>query len=283
VRDPQKYFVLNKEEDYHRGFAYHTRYLQDGLQITAGSISQGGVYFSRLLDSREKETVWHRLVVQSESLGDASIRFTVYASEERLVRFGSGLRDIGAVISDEGLSWQEKENAFLPYKIKSLFNPSDALLHEAKGRYLWFSVELYGQGEASPKISHIKIYFPRRSWLGYLPEIYQADPESKSFVERYLNIFQSLYEDLEQEISRISRFFDPDVVDGDFIQWLAEWVAIDDAYIWNEEQLRHLIKNSMRIYRMRGTRLALAEIVELYLGERPCIVEHYQLDGFSPR
>ena len=276
-----KYFVFNKEDDYKRGFAWNALYLPDGLQIAPKAVSQGGVFFSRLLDSREKETVWHRLVVQSESLGDASIRFTFYVSEERVIRIDGEVQDLDAFIKDPDRTWQEKESALQPYKVKTMFNPTDALLHEATGRYLWFSVELYGQGDVSPKISHMKIYLPRRSWLGYLPEIYQTEPESKSFIERYLNIFQSLYEDLEQDISRIARYFDPDVVEGEFLQWLAEWVAIDDAYIWDEEKLRYLIKNGMRIYRMRGTRQALAEMVELYLGEKPYIVEQHQLEGYE--
>ena len=281
MRSSLKYFVFNKTADYRRGFTYNAIYLPDGLQIPAESVSQGGVFYSRLLDSREKETVWHRLVVRSESLGDASIRFTFYASEERVIRSDDETVDLEKLIEDPGRSWQEKESAFLPYKVKTLFNPTDALLHEAKGRYLWFCVELYGQGDASPKISHIKLYLPRRTWMGYLPEVYQADPVSKSFVERYLNIFQSLYEDLEQEIKQAASYFDPDVVEGEFLEWLAEWVAIDDAYIWREDKLRYLIKNGMRIYKMRGTRQALSDMVELYLGEKPYIVEHYQLEGYE--
>jgi len=281
MRETQKYFVFNKREDYSRGFTYNLTYLQDGLQIAADSLSQGGVFFSRLLDSREKEAVWHRLIMQSESQGDASIRFTFYVSEERLVQIGGSERDLEDLIRDPDLTAEEKEKLFMPYKVKTLLNPADALLHEAIGRYLWFSVELYAHGSRSPKISRMKIYLYRESWLYYLPEVYQMDPESKSFLERYLSIFQSIYEDLEQEINRIARYFDPDVVEGEFLKWLAEWVAVDDVYIWDEDRLRFLIKNGVSIYKMRGTRRALSDMVELYLGEKPYIVEHYQLDGYE--
>lgn len=281
MRNPLKYFVFNKEKDYSRGFGQNIRYSSEGLQIAEGRTAQGGLFYSRLLDSREKETLWHRIVVQSESQGDASIRFTFYASEERQIRVDGERRDIESFLQSDAWTWQEKEEACHPYRVKTVFNPADALLHEAKGRYLWFCIELYGQGDVSPRISHMKIYLPRQSWLDYLPEIYQIDEGSKSFVERFLAIFQSLYGDLEQEIERIARYFDPDVVEGDFLQWLAEWVAIDDGYIWTEDQLRYLVKNSPRMYKMRGTRQALSDLVELYLGEKPYIVEHSQLENYE--
>ncbi|MDR0469834.1 MAG: hypothetical protein LBH09_07675 [Peptococcaceae bacterium] len=281
MKSPMKYFVFNKEADFIRGYSYNMRYDGGGMRIAEGSISEGGVFYSRLLDSREKETVWHRIVAESESLGDASIRFTFYASEERRVRVGDGVYDLEDFIRDPERSWQEKEDAFLPYKVKTMFNPADALLHEAVGRYLWFCAELYGQGAESPVLSRIKVYLPVLSWMSYLPEIYQTDSGSKSFVERYLYIFQSLYEDMEREINRVARYFDPDVVDSEFLQWLAEWIDIDDAYIWREDQLRYLIRNGMRIYKKRGTRQALSEMVELYLGEKPYIVENFQLEGYE--
>ena len=281
MREAQKYFVFNKDEDFRRGFGYHTRYLGGSLRIAEGEESQGGVYCSRLLDSKEKETAWHRLIVRSESLGDASIRFNFYVSEDRDIPFGPATRDLEEIIRDPELAWEEKEEAFRSYRVKTILNPADVLLHEARGRYLWFSVELYGQGDKSPAISYMRVYLPGRSWLGYLPEIYQADPENSTFLERYLSIFQSVYEDMESEIDRIARCFDPEVVDGEFLRWLAEWVAVDDVYIWNEEQLRHLVTNGMRIYKRRGTRQALADMVELYLGEKPYIVEFFQLEGYE--
>lgn len=278
---PVKYFVFNKIDDYRRGFTDNVFYQPDGLRIKPEAGSSGGVFYSRLLDSRKEETIWHRLVVRSESVGDASIRFTFYVSEERLFRRGEEVFDLEDFIKDPNRTFREKERIFQQYKVKTMFNPKDALLHEAKGRYLWFCVELYGHGGVSPIISHIKIFLPKRSWLDYLPEVSQSDQESMSFVERYLNIFQSIYEDTEEEIKLMTRNFDADVAEGDFLKWLAQWVAIDDAYIWSEDKLRHLIKNSRRFYKMRGTRQYMAEVVELYLGVKPCIVEHYQLEGYE--
>ncbi len=279
MKNPLKYFVFNKEEDFQRGYGYNIAVSAQGLRIAPEAVSQGGVFFSRILDSRDKETVWHRLVVQGKSLGDASIRFTFYAGEERTIWRDGREEDVEDLLREQSLTWGQKEEILRPYWVKTILNPKDILLHEAQGRYLWFCIELFGQGEESPMVSHMKIYLPKQSWLGYLPEVYQVDPQSKSFVERYLNMFQSLYSDLEEQIDGIARYFDPEVVEGEFLQWLAEWLDVDDVYIWTEEQLRYLLQNGMRLYKMRGTRWAVSAMVALYLGEEPYIVEHYQLEG----
>jgi len=279
VRETLKYFVFNKEEDFQRGFGQNIMISSSGLRIAPEDIGRGGVFFSRVLDSREKETVWHRLVVEGSSLGDASIRFTFYAGEQRRVWVDGKEEDIEDFLRNGSCDKTQKEKILRSCLVKTVLNPKDILLHEAQGRYLWFFIELFGQGEESPVISRMKIYLPRQSWLGYLPEVYQVDPQSKSFVERYLNMFGSLYSDLEEKIDRIARYFDSDAVEGELLQWLAEWLDIDDVYIWTEEQLRYLIRNAMRLYKMRGTRPAVSDMVELYLGEKPYIVEHWQLEG----
>lgn len=277
--DPLKYFVFNKEDDFRRGFGHNVEYTPQGLQIVKASLGEGGVFFSRILDSRDRETEWHRLTVRRESLGDASIRFTFYAAEDRKIQVDGMETDLEDFLHDPRRDLKEKEDALRHLRVKTALNPGDILLHEIKGRYLWFRIELFGQGEESPKISHMKIYLPKQSWLGYLPEVYQGDQRSRSFVERYLNLFQSLYSDLEQKIDNVAGFFDPDVVEGEFLQWLAGWLDIDDGYIWSEEQLRYLIKNGVQMYKLRGTRRAVSDMVELYLGEKPYIVENFQLES----
>lgn len=280
MQDKQKYFVFNKETDYTRGYSLNLATTPEGISIDNRSSTGMAVFISRLLDSREKETKWHRIVVDSKDLGDSSIRFTFYSCEERKIEVDGMILDIDEVIKDPAISYSEKAALFDNFKIKTVLNPVDMLLHEASGRYLWFMAELFGQGEDSPQIHKIKIYFPKETWLEYLPEIYQQDPVSKSFLERYLGIIQSLFLDMEHNIDGIARYFDPDVAEGDFLNWLAGWVSIDDGYIWSEDKLRYLIKNAMRLYKMRGTLSAMSEIIELYTGQKPYIVERYQVDRY---
>ena len=63
----------------------------------------------------------------------------------------------------------------------------------------------------------------------------------------------------------------------EFLQWLSEWVELDDIFRWEEKKLRQLIKQSFSLYKLKGTKEGLSKIIELYIGEKPMIVETYEL------
>jgi len=276
-----KYFVFNKESDYLKGFLQNTEYTEEGgLYISRPGSDQTAMFFSRLLDSREAQALWHRVKVRSESLGDASIRFTFYVSEERSIECKGRTLDIADLISDpDTASWLKLE-AFRPFEVKTAFNPQDILITEARGRYLWFVIEMFGLGQETPRIRHMRVDLQSLPWVSYLPEIYQADGSGRSFTERFLSIFQSFYDDLDERINRIAGMFDPAAADAEVLRWLASWIDLDDTFIWTDEQLRYLVMNSSDLYRKRGTRQSVSDMVELYTGQKPMIVEQHEIEKY---
>jgi phage tail-like protein len=116
--------------------------------------------------------------------------------------------------------------------------------------------------------------------MQYLPEIYQVNRKSASFVERFLGIYQSLYQDMTRQIETVSGFFDPDSVEDEVLRWLAGWFSIDDSYVWTEDRLRYLVRNAMSLYGIRGTVEYLEKMVFLYTGKHPFIIEHHRIEPF---
>lgn len=278
MRQRQKYFVFNKPEDYRRGWG-------DNISCTGGAIraedpARPGLFWSRPLDSREKETVWHRLTMESRSLGEASIRFAFYCAESRELTFGGKSWDLDQLLRSPELTDEDRSRACAPYLQKTVLDPRDILLHDLTGRYLWFRAELLPQGGESPELGEVKLRFPKETWLAYLPEVYQSDPAGRSFTERFLGIFQSLYSDLDEDIREVARYFDPDVVGGAYLEWLAGWLDVEDGYLWPEEKLRTLVRRGMELYRIRGSRRYVVEMVKLYTGREPWVVEHSQVEPF---
>ena len=278
MRQRQNYFVFNKPADYRRGWGDNIRCV--GASIRAEDPARPGIFWSRLLDSREKETVWHRLTMDSGSLGDASIRVSFYCSESRTVSLRGETRDLGELLGDPALTDGDRLEASGPCLVKTVLAPRDILLHDLTGRYLWLRVELLPQGGQSPEVGNVKLRFPKETWLQYLPEIYQADPAGSSFTERFLGIFQSLYSDLDEDIRQVARCFDPDVVGGEYLEWLAGWLDVEDGYLWPEEKLRTLVRRGMELYRIRGSRRYVVEMVKLYTGQEPWVVEYSQVEPF---
>lgn len=280
MKNSTKYFVFNKEADYRKGILQNISVDGAAIKIEDLDSAKPSVFYSRVLDSLERGTLWHRILIRSKSLGDASIKFTFYASDSRTVAVDHVNLDIEELLNQDEVSQEEKERILQPLETGWVFNPEDMLLRGAKGRFFWFKLELFGMGDESPEIHHIKIYLQKENWISYLPEIYQEDKKSKNFLERYLSIFQSIYEDMEEKLNNIAEYFEPDLVSGEMLEWLAEWLAIDDIYVWNETQLRFLVKNSIRLYKYRGTRKSISDMVELYIGQKPYIIENYQLESY---
>lgn len=56
----------------------------------------------------------------------------------------------------------------------------------------------------------------------YLPALYSQD----RFMNRFLMLFESFWEPLQQQIAGIENYFDPTVTPPDFLPWLSSWIAL---------------------------------------------------------
>ena len=135
MRQQTKYFVWNKVSDYVRGSGVNIRLLSPGISVA--SEQQGsGVYFSRLMDSREKQMEYHRLLTEGEDISEATVRFWIYASESRTLYWEGEQLDIQELLQDPELTSEQKTEMTAACCQKITENPRDILLHEVKGRYL---------------------------------------------------------------------------------------------------------------------------------------------------
>ncbi len=138
-------------------------------------------------------------------------------------------------------------------------------------------MELFNRGELSPRLEHLTVYFPKESWISYLPEIYQAN-DREQFLERYLAVFQTLHEEMNRKIREIPNILDVDSADYDYLVWLSGWLDIAGSYMWSEKQLAALLRNGVSLYKRRGTRQGILDFIRLYTGAEAFLVEYQQLD-----
>ncbi len=137
------------------------------------------------------------------------------------------------------------------------------------------------------------------SYLQYLPAIMQEDP----FISRFLLAFEKILSGvkdlpsdekiiqgnsnnvpgLEEVISRVETYFDPQETPEQFLPWLAGWVALSLRDDWELKAKRAFIQQIVKLYRQRGTKDGLTEVLKLYLinsgfGDKVQIVD--QFDNF---
>ncbi|MGK7925562.1 MAG: phage tail protein [Spirulina sp.] len=70
---------------------------------------------------------------------------------------------------------------------------------------------------------------------------------------------------LEAVLDKISDYFDPQKTHEEFLPWLADWVALSLRDDWDVEVKRAFIQNIVGLYRKRGTKEGLQEILSIYL------------------
>ena len=276
MKEKLKYFIINKASDYNRGI-YENMQTEGGrLCFTSEKHSGLGRFMTRIFDSGERETQWHRLIIHTENCEPENLKVTVFASDKNKLHFNGEDITLYDLLDDRDYTIQEKLDSYRPFITKQVSGVSDILLHDVSGRYLWVMTELYSSGEKA-SIRDMRIFLPAASWIDYMPQIYRRGDSDTHFLERYLGIYQTFYEELNDEISEMFHRFDPESTESDFLDWLAGWLNITDTSIWTEDQLRKLLKNAVRLYRMRGTKESLSEIIELYTGEKPFIIEGFEI------
>lgn len=141
-----------------------------------------------------------------------------------------------------------------------------------------FAVELTPAdgGEVIELPGHLLVLAPgattlRSRLLQYLPALYQSD----AFLARFLLIFQSILDPIEQTIDNTHHYFDPGMAPAHFLPWLASWVGLELDVELDEVSQRELIRRAVELSRWKGTRRGLREELKIRTGARALIVENF--------
>lgn len=111
---------------------------------------------------------------------------------------------------------------------------------------------------------------PQSRYLQHLPGLYRDD----EFMGRFLLIFESIMEPLENTVSNLPVYFDPMVTPESMLEWLAYWIDLALDARWPLERRRELVNSAAELYRWRGTRRGLTEHLRICTGTPPVISEH---------
>lgn len=257
------YFLLNKKEDFERGFS-HNFVVND---TTIRAVLGRNTFFSRIFDSKTEEMPWQRMKF---NVGECDFKVSVYASDEE--------PKFTEIIADKDMSPEMKQKNMSDFLVLEKSNFNDIFLYGIKGRYLWFCIDMQHKSDEINEISDIFIYFDGENFIKYLPSIYQNSQDDDGFLSRFLMVFQSFYEDINDKIENESQIYNP--MNTKYLQFLSELVGLEEIHMWSEAMLRNLIKDVKNIYKIRGTREGLLQIITLFTGGGTFVYEDKQ-DGFT--
>ncbi len=229
------------------------------------------------LDGRDPDCVWHRLMLDACIPPDTSIEvWTRAANSENDLYLTQWQREPKPYRRADG-----SELPFLRFSRSSNGQSAtlklgdgtwELLFQRARGRYLQLKLVLTGDERNSPRISAMRAYYPRFSYLtNYLPSVYREDDQSASFLDRFLANVEGLHTTLEDKIAAAQILLDVRSAPSEVLEWLAGWfdVALDPS--WDEPKRRMFIRHAMDFFQYRGTMRGLT--MALHLALDPCADE----------
>ena len=264
MKDTRLFFSLTPDDYLNKGF----------LSRTVTPEKKSAAFFSAPFDSLETETLWERARLDASIPEGASIKVSWLASDNTIIRTRQGYQNYMDFIQNQDVDDDTKRQTLDLLFRQSVTNAPDFYLN-ARGRYLFIRIETSGQTELEPRWDRLRLYFSGFSFLQYLPEIYSMDPAGDRFLRRYLGLFQSLWLDIEQNIDELPRLWDPEVSPDHFLFELSSWLSFQNAHIW-QDKLRLIMKRIPQLYKIKGTRQSIGEIVDLYTGDLCYIIEPHE-------
>ena len=220
----------------------------------AGAYQTMGSFETNPLDSTIEACAWHRVQIIAALPSETSVL-------------------IGSSTSDDKMNWS-------PVTTCAVLRGDnfDCLVQSPPGRYLKLTFQLQSTGTVAPQIEAIQVFFPRQSYLQYLPAVFQDDDQSRLFLDRFLSIFQTTFDNIDGSIDNLWQLFDPLMTPDSAFPWLAAWLALPIDPTMELSKQRQLLKSAFPTYLVRGTVQGLEQLIEAYTGvDNIRILEHFKL------
>ncbi len=215
---------------------------------TSGSITSGWI------DSGISRCRWHRVRVDADMPMGTGIEISVVTTD-----FDPSSPTFEKPSSSD---WQQGPAGAL-----------DVLVQQPPGQFLQLSLVLTSDGTHTPVVRSVRIDFPRRTSLDWLPAVYRENVEAEDFTERFLANFDSSIDDVDAAIARFPALLETNNVPSQVLPWLGSFLDVVFDPTWPDTERRKILNTLPTLYAQRGTLAGLSAAILLIFGVNPAIRE----------
>jgi len=256
--------------------------------IDEAQYDREGALVTPVLDGKERDCVWHRLLIEACIPAESFVEVWTRAQNDPDLLPGVPFRR-------EPDPYLRGAGPELPFydafpdrdALPEFTGTWELLFQQARGRYLEIKLVVGGNERTTPHLHALRAYYPRFSYpKHYMPKVYQDDEESASFLERMLANTEGFYSDIEGRINDVSLLFDARSAPAEALDWLAGWVGLALDPLWARiqqqrqattgsagtrvaDRRRLFIRLARKLYDRRGTPSGILFAVHLLLD--PCL------------
>ncbi len=116
--------------------------------------------------------------------------------------------------------------------------------------------------------------------INFLPSMYQ----SNDFLRRFLWIAQHIHYDTVSCLDNLHNYFTPLEAPDEFVNWMGSWFSVSERMNLSADKMRIFLQNALRLYRWRGTRVGLENLISIVVGidieiyENTFPIKEYMID-----
>jgi len=157
-------------------------------------------------------------------------------------------------------------------KAPALGPDDEIVLHVPVRSYLRFLPALFQGAPGADRAESVPVErVSDQGWGRELPPPGPATGGDPDSLRRFLFVFQHLMTTVLDRVEQIALLTNPTTADPRFLSWIASWVGFTLDESLPLHQQRELISRAIRLYRTRGTRSGVEEMVQVLTSARVTI------------
>lgn len=234
------------------------------LRLGASHASAGWLWSDAIVFGKLPHA-WNRLKAAIDLPAGSHVRFYVHAG---------ALAAPPPPPADDGVfdaPWRALPGDLTDFFIDLAGRPAEAL---------WLGAHFGNDLDATPVLWQARLAYDQSSYLPALPPIYRPGPGDGNFLQRYLSLFESFFDELETAIDDLPGMLDPAAAPAAALPWLAGFLALDLPEAQDGPAQRAAIAGAFARYGRRGTVAGLRAALQDEAGVRALIDEPLQAMGW---